>query len=320
MLAHGLSTLPAGISAVLISRSQPSPPFVSFSVGSSLTSITWDELRFTEKESRAVLELSARKNISDDILSELYTTTQGWAAGLVLLAQQMRHQEVRPEALGHLTREEIFSYFARELFEKAGTEVQKFLLTASFLPRMTIQMAEQFTGMKASRILSQLARDHYFTFRHMQPEPVYLFHPLFRMFLLTKCRELLTKEDFAILYVRAGELLEKAGQIEDAASIYIETGHTAGLTRLITTNAPTLMKQGRIGTVRTWLQNLPQDAVEHFPGYCTGPVSAGSLSAILTAAPFSTRRSGCLQQPATPGALLSPGPAPSTLLFTSSGT
>lgn len=65
---------------------------------------------------------------------------------------------------GTSTPEEIFDYFAGEIFEVSHGETQAFLLKTSFLSGMTPLMAEKLTGIStAEEILVTLNRNHYFT-------------------------------------------------------------------------------------------------------------------------------------------------------------
>ena len=45
----------------------------------------------------------------------------------------------------HLSQEEIFAYFATELFDRRSLEDQNFLIETAFLPTMNIRTAKELT-------------------------------------------------------------------------------------------------------------------------------------------------------------------------------
>ena len=83
-------------------------------------------------------------------------------------------------------------YFGSELFYRLDEPTRDFLMKTSFLPRMTVGMAQDLTGhQSANRILSNLHRNNFFIHKHFQAEPWYEYHPLFREFLLNLIEALL---------------------------------------------------------------------------------------------------------------------------------
>lgn len=145
---------------------------------------------------------------------------------------------------------------------------------------MTARMAERLTGMNASaHVLSTLSRNNYFTAVHLQPAPVYQYHPLFREFLLSRARDTFVREGFLAIQKEAAVILEEAGYTDDAAVIFRETGDLGSLVPLILKHAEFLIKQGRLKTIEEWLKSLPHDTLENTPwllywlGVCRLPVN-----------------------------------------------
>ena len=91
-------------------------------------------------------------------------------------------------------REEIFAYFATELFDRRSQEDKAFLLETSYLPEMSARMAEDLTGnTNARRIFFDLNRKNYFTYRYASSEHSFQYHPLFREFLQVKAKATITR-------------------------------------------------------------------------------------------------------------------------------
>ena len=266
VILKGLSTLPAGINAILISRSDPPPLFVRLRANEIMEVLGWNELRLTLKEGVGIVRLRTQARYSKEAISRLYNSIDGWVAGLILMLESFKDREVEPQRLGKLLPEEIFEYFAIEIFEKTDGDTRNFLLKTAFLPKMTARMAEDLTGLpSASRILSELSRIHYFTEKRLPLQPMYQYHALFREFLLSRAKETYPPEELASISNRAAALLEEAGQTESAVALLRENGNWVELSRLIIRHGPVLASQGRNQTLEEWLGSLPKEILEGDP-------------------------------------------------------
>ena len=289
VMRKSFASVPEGIRILIASRSDPPVEFASLRAGSGFLSLGWDEIRFSRDEykdiirSRGLENKNKNKNIKipGDILSGLHDKTQGWVSGLMLFLEHARHGNIPPESinmLSDLSQKAVFDYFAGEILRKMDEETRAFLLKTALLPKMTPLMAEELTGNKlAGRILSGLGRDHFFTERHSAGEPGYRYHSLFREFLLAQLKESAGSEEIGLLRNRAASVLEKAGQIEDAAFLYRDAGNWERMAALVLGNADLLLRQGRNQTLRGWLSGIPEELFESNPWllYWSGICSMG---------------------------------------------
>ena len=173
---------------------------------------------------------------------------------------------VAPHLIGKMAPEEIIDYFGNEFFNKTDKAIQDFLLQTAFLPKITIKAAEQLSGLSnAGSILSTLSRNNHFTERHYSAEPVFQYHPLFREFLTARARETFSQKRLSTLLRQSAFLLEEAGQIEAAFSIFRDLGDWGAMVRLILKEAPSILAQGRYRTLEEWLDSLPRDLIEQDP-------------------------------------------------------
>jgi DNA-binding SARP family transcriptional activator len=225
--------------------------------------LEWDQLRFTLEESRKIVRLRTPKIRSKEAVKRLHQITDGWAAGLVLISDAVR-RGFELQSLEKVISEEIVNYFGSVIFTQTGEETRDFLIKTAFLPRMTIQMSEKLTGAaNEEAILSGLTKDNFFIEKLPSETPVFQYHPLFRNFLLSRAKELLSQEAISELNMKAAVLLEESGQTEDAAQIYMGQKHWEGLIRLVMRHAPPMMAQGRYQLLEKWLTALPEALVEN---------------------------------------------------------
>jgi len=266
VIRHALTNIPKGINVILISRSAPPPLLIHMQANNLMDMIGWRDLRLNLKESNDIVRLQSRHEVSQEAIEYLHTITDGWLAGLMLMLKTAQIEKIDPRELGKVPTERIFDYFTGEIFDKADEESQRFLLETAFLPKMTASMAEKLTGFEsASRILSQLNRNHCFTERRFRSSPAYEYHPLFRDFLLSRAKETFSLETLSDLRKRAAVLLEEADQIEAAIELMREAGDWGGMVKLILKHAPTMLAQGRNRPLEEWLSSLPKDIFESTP-------------------------------------------------------
>jgi ATP/maltotriose-dependent transcriptional regulator MalT len=285
VIREGLSCLPDGINAFLISRSDPPQAFARERVHRRMEEIGWKELRLTSEETKGIACLRGRKRQTVEAIRHLHEATNGWAAGLVLMLERTDTREVDQQLLTNLTHREIFDYFESEIFNRTGRSLRQFLVKTAFLPNMTAMEAEKLTGQRrTAQLLSYISRNNYFLVEHPHSEPVYQYHSLFREFLLSRARDILGEKDAHALKQLAAALLEEAGRKEDAADLFCDIGDHESLTRLILANAPSLLAQGRNRILEAWLGHMPEKALINHPwllfwlGACRMPYDpAGSM-------------------------------------------
>jgi LuxR family maltose regulon positive regulatory protein len=278
LMQIGLSVIPEGVTAIVMSRSDPPPLFTGLRAGKRLAVVGWEELRLSLEETRGVLQLESGKRIPGKQAARVFEKTGGWAAGLVLTAKDPGHAA---DADIDETRdpEEIFNYFATELFDGESGEVRDFLLRTAVLARMTPAVAGKLAPRShADRILSDLNHRNLFTAKLDDRGPTYEYHPLFRQFLLARAQSVFSMSELQALRVVAGRCLEQSGQIEDAAELYHAASDAEGLTRLIMHHASALVRQGRHRTLEHWLQGLAPTVratgpwLQYWMGVCTQPI------------------------------------------------
>jgi LuxR family maltose regulon positive regulatory protein len=264
ILLNGLSRLPEGIRVFLISRKDPPPAFIRLRANDQMEVLGWNDLRLTIEESTGIIRLRAKTRQSKETISFLHGATDGWVAGLILMLEGAWKRDLGPRRISEASPEEVFDYFASEIFDKTEPDIQDFLLKTSFLPKMTSRMAEELTGLSsAGRILSGLGRAHYFTEKSLHGELAYQYHPLFREFLLSRAKDTLSAESRSKVTTCAVEILERDGQTESAVNLLREIGNWEELIQFIRKHAPELISQGRNRMLEVWLKGLPRQILEN---------------------------------------------------------
>jgi len=264
-VVNGLSVLPHGITAYIVSRTGPPPDFARTQANSGMSVIGWEQLRLTPEETSSMMTLRTGKQVSKDSLRQLHEKTQGWAAGIILMeALQVTGGERCDSEVMEPCK--LSDYFAGEIFDNLNEESKDFLLKTSYFPLFTPVMAETVTGNKqAAQILAELNRRNYFTEQRAGPEISYQYHALFREFLKSLAGRRYSAVERSRLMPSAAKLLEEAGQVEDAAELYRASGEWSGLIRVILGCAQDLSAQGRSAALEKWIAAVPAEIREKTP-------------------------------------------------------
>jgi LuxR family transcriptional regulator, maltose regulon positive regulatory protein len=266
VICNGLDALPDGINVIIISRETPPPQFARQRVSGNIRLLQGEDILFDQEESRELIQSKAGRDLNESLFSLIHERTMGWAAGLVLMTDNLAGENLCTHALSTNTPQEIFDYFATEIFDKTDRDKQGFLLKTSFLPWMTAAIATRLTGDDlAGEILAGLHRNHFFTERDTGADPVYRYHPLFREFLLSRGRSVLTREGMGEIKRTAAALFLEAGHPEEAAAFFLDAGDWQGFIPFVIDYAPTLMAQGRTKTLGEWLAAIPGEMARNSP-------------------------------------------------------
>lgn len=267
MLCAGLSGIPEGITVIFSSRDAPPPAMARLLANQQTEFIGWDELHFTENESKRLLKLRGGDMFSAEMMRQIHYATQGWAAGLILILLWTKREKANYHPLSRHSLKEIFDYFVYEIFGKLDTSKRDFLVKSAFLTQMTTHMAASLSGNPhADHILSQLhSKNCFIEKRTVHGEAVYQYHDLFKEFLLIRAQEEFSPPEVTQLHCEAANLLEASGYIEDAAELYIKAKQWERLVQLISRHAESLLCQGRSRTLEGWITSLPEEILKCTP-------------------------------------------------------
>lgn len=288
VVREGISRMSPGVGVFVISRNDPHPSFARDRANRLMETVEWKDLRLTLEEASGIARLHRKGRPSEELIKHLFTQADGWAAGLVLLLERKDEESVEPRTVTRQLPAEIFDYFGSEIFRRLDGERRAFLLRSAFLPKMTASMAERLTGVAQSgQVLSEMNRRNHFTEKHLQREPVYEYHALFREFLLEQAHSAFSGVELAEIRKTAAAILEEAGYVENAADLFRRSEDWESLAKLIISQASTLLTQGRNRTLLEWLGAFPGEVLENEPwlrywnGVCIMPFSPAESRACL---------------------------------------
>jgi LuxR family transcriptional regulator, maltose regulon positive regulatory protein len=260
-LTRLLASLPSQAHAIVSTRHDFWLGLHQLRLADELGEIRAADLRFTEQETRELLEASGIK-LSEAGTALLHQRTEGWAAGLRLAALSLvDHPDPERFVLEFSgTDRTVADYLLGEMLERQPAEVQDLLLRISLLDRVNGELADLMTGQPGSeRILLELEDANAFVVS-LDPERTWFrFHQLFGDMLRLELRRTLP-EDMPALHRRAAEWFARHGQAVDAIRHTQAAGDWPEAARLLADHAFSLTLDGQARTIEALVRAFPPGA------------------------------------------------------------
>ena len=264
IVAAAIAEAPVGVTVIVVSRADPPPAFARALANGLIARIEADDLRLSGAETRAIA--NAARPLDEATLHLLEQACAGWAAGLALMLQQLRHAGPIGTGLPMATREAVFAYFAGQVFEQVAPATRELLLATAYLPRVTAEAAGVLSGNAgAGALLEQLHRDRLFTDRHDSEAVGYEYHALFRDFLRSRVDATFRDEGRRDLRSRSAALLAARGDAAEALRLHVDNADWSAAGALIVARAGGLIAEGRWLTLKAWVAMLPREHVAATP-------------------------------------------------------
>ena len=260
MLTIGFEEIPEHVNVIIMSRTNPPPVYSKFVVNRLLCQINETALQLNTDEAKGLVA-TLNINIKHEQINCYCEKVNGWVAGFILF---LEHKDTDPKIEGLSetgNHTALFDYFMTEVFEHTDSVTQEFLIKTSLLPSsIPVVVAEKFTGIaKSKQILVELERKHYFTQRLDQKTLTFRYHPLFKEFLQSHCRDVYADGILQKFHTQAAKLMQDEYLDVDALVLYLRAKDWQAAINILLKQAPVLMRQGRFHTL---LRLLPQ-----FPDY-----------------------------------------------------
>jgi LuxR family transcriptional regulator, maltose regulon positive regulatory protein len=260
-LTQLLTNLPPRVHAVLTTRHDLPLGLHQLRLAGELAEIRAADLRFTERETRELLDASGI-TLSEAGVALLHQRTEGWVAGLRLAAISLADHPDPERFVAEFSGSErtVAEYLLAEMLERQPDDVKDLLLRTSLLDRVNGELADLLTGRPGSeRILLELEDANAFVVS-LDPERTWFrYHHLFADLLRLELRRALP-EEVPELHRRAAEWFTGHGQVADAIRHIQAAGDWPDAARLLADHSFSLTMDGQAQTVRALLRAFPKGA------------------------------------------------------------
>jgi LuxR family maltose regulon positive regulatory protein len=185
IIDYFLRHLPANLHFVIASRTTPSIYLSYYLAKQELLHLGKEHLQFDLEETRALLHDRYGMSIQEDDIARIAELSEGWVTVIQLILQKISvagSGQVRETLNNYIASgEDVFDYFAREVFDNQPEEICDFLVKTSILEYLNTRICDHILGIRgADKIIAHLENEHIFVIRSGDN---LIYHPLFQEFL-----------------------------------------------------------------------------------------------------------------------------------------
>jgi LuxR family maltose regulon positive regulatory protein len=260
-LTRLLVNLPPNVHAILATRRDLRLRLQQLRLAGELAEIRAADLRFSERETRELLDASGIA-LSEAGAALLHQRTEGWAAGLRLAAISLADHPDPERFVAEFSGSDrtVAEYLIAEMLERQPDDVVDLLLRTSLLDRVNGDLADLLTGHPGSEgILLELEDANAFVISLDPGRTWFRYHHLFADLLRLELRRTLP-EEVPALHRRAAAWFAEQGQMAEAIRHTQAAGDWPEAARLLADHSFSLMLDGQTQTIQALLQAFPPGA------------------------------------------------------------
>ena len=279
-----------GVHIVLLSRTDPPMPLGRLRVQRELTEIREADLRFTVEETGLFLNEQMALALSGQDVADLEARTEGWIAGLQLVALALQDRPDRTDRIAALTGSHryLIDYLGQEVMARQTEEVRTFLLRTSVLEQFRASLCDALLDQgrttndeplaasssvvrrpssRSAEILERLKRANLFLVPLDDEGQWYRYHRLFGDFLQRRLRSTQSAR-VPELYLRASRWYERQGMVDQAIEHALAGEDVTRAARLLDEHAEAYVFGAQISKLIRLANRLPEGERCRFPRLC----------------------------------------------------
>ncbi|MEM8858112.1 MAG: LuxR C-terminal-related transcriptional regulator [Chloroflexota bacterium] len=282
-IAFLLDNMPAAMTLIMTSRTDPGFPLSKLRVRGELVEIRAKDLRFSTAEAAQFLQDNMNLSLSAEQIGALEARTEGWVAGLQMAALSLRGRQDAAAFVDAFAGSHRFvlDYLVEEVLINQPKEIRQFLLQTSILDRVSGSLCDAITEQtNGKEILSQLEHDNMFVIALDDDRRWYRYHHLFAEMLRARLQEE-APDQATSLHQRASNWFERSGAMPDAvrhATAAEDWDRLARLLDIVWRDMDISLQNDRW---MSWAQPLPSRYVNNRPvlavGFAWGHITVGEF-------------------------------------------
>jgi LuxR family maltose regulon positive regulatory protein len=253
-----LQRQPRQLRLLLLTRSDPPLSLARLRVEGRLLELRAGDLRLTPAEIGVFFNEVMALPLSDDALALLARGTEGWAAGLQLVALSLR-QSGAPDTARVLdslsgANKHVFAYLVEEVLRQQPPEIRHFLQHTAVLRQFSAPLCTAVTGQDhAEQLLREITAQNLFITPLDDQGHWYRYHPLFAETLRTH----LDVETQRGCHRRAAHWYAGQQLIQDALRNALAAEDYELTAALLTQTYKMFLARGLLVSLQHWLAALP---------------------------------------------------------------
>jgi ATP/maltotriose-dependent transcriptional regulator MalT/two-component SAPR family response regulator len=268
MIDYLLHNAPVNLHVIIASRATPRLSLDYLSAKQELLKIEKEQLRFTTKELQSLLWDVYGLKIPGDTVGYIEEHAEGWITAIQLILQKLSAigGSRASEAFNNYitSGEDIFNYFAGEVFESQPAEIRKFLMHTSILDFLSVDVCNRLLQTRRSeKVLGYLEHEHIFVTRVGSR---YTYHPLFHDFLLRRLREYYPSRTIKRLYYTLGNFYLTNRELTTAVSYFLKAENYGRAAGILEKNYRVWRFSGEYSSYVSLIDGFPETVIADYPG------------------------------------------------------
>lgn len=266
-LVFFLGHLPAHVHLVLASRHKLPFSVAQLRARRQLVELHTADLSFTSTEVEVFFTQSEHLTLARSDLEILMERTEGWIAGLQLVALSLHAQQDTAQFIFSFkgSHRFIVNYLLDDVLERQPEDVRCFLLATSVLERFTASLCDTLTGEKNGKtMLAYLEQKNLLLFPLDDEGHWYRYHHLLAEALSSRVRQM-HPERFCELHRLASIWYEEHALLEEAVQHALAATDAARAADLLERLVDTMLRQNEFVSVARWQELLPADLLPERP-------------------------------------------------------
>ena len=226
-----------------------------------------EALRFSEAEVAELLNGAHGLHLAPNDLAALHRRTEGWVAGLNLVALSLRETGDRAAFLAGLPVDDRFlvDYLWEEVVVQQAPEMRDFLMRTAVLERLSSGLCDAVLERSDSaEMLLALERSNLFVMALDAERRWFRYHTLFRAMLLRQL-ERYAPDSVADLHRRASAWFADRGDLHGTIEHAISAGDMHIAADTLRRNWLALYSDGKANEAIGWIDRLPRATIVEYP-------------------------------------------------------
>jgi LuxR family maltose regulon positive regulatory protein len=265
-LVYFLNHLPPHVHLVLSSRYALPFPVAQLRARNQLVELQFADLAFTHAEVGCFFAQTAQIALNSSDVETLAEQTEGWIAGLQLLALAWPARQDTTQLLSIKGSQHfLFQYLIEEVLEQQPERVRQFLLTTSVLERFTAELCDMLTGEESgAALLAYLAQKNLFLCALDSEGRWYRYHYLLAKALRSRLHQL-QPEYCSELHGRASAWFERHDLLEEALEHAWASPDQTRAGDLLERLVEQMLRQHEFASITRWQKLLSAEALAERP-------------------------------------------------------
>jgi LuxR family maltose regulon positive regulatory protein len=261
-----IENFPENFHIIITTRTIPQFNLAHLKAKRNYFELNANDLNFRKDEiERLLSDIYSMKYIKSDI-ELIEKKLNGWITGIHLILQAFGKEFKKARIESDSLPENLFNFFANDIFKKLDKDTQEFLLNTSLLDNFNPEICNRLLSINNSKkIISSLVQKNIFVeainLNERSPEiehSSFNYHALFKQYLSLKLRETKTEKEINNILQKIAEYYIEKNDLVNAADYLVKGKNYSESIPLIKKIYQNLFEAGRFEVIWRWFDSFPE--------------------------------------------------------------